>query len=272
MGPLIFLLDKQPPITQVIREYLEEAGYNVHAFSELQSLPQAIAKPPALIVLGSGFSEKDISAVRFLGTNGSEKIPLIVLLDDASEERRLAVLEAGADDCIVKPLLSREFAARVQAILRRSALPQITECSDNAELIIDTWSMKLLVHGIEVPTTTLEFRLIEYLARHRGQVFTRDFLLDAVWGEMQFITPRSVDACIRRIREKIEPDRSKPTLLKTVRGVGYRWDARMAWKSADTLNCDCHACRTQTSALRDTALRTRAHSSRRGLVSERESA
>jgi len=133
-------------------------------------------------------------------------------------------------------------------------------------MVIDTWSMKLLVHGIEVPTTTLEFRLIEYLARHRGQVFTRDFLLDAVWGEMQFITPRSVDACIRRIREKIEPDRSKPALLKTVRGVGYRWDARTAWKSAETLNCDCHACRTQTTALRDAASRSKAHGTRRGLA------
>jgi DNA-binding winged helix-turn-helix (wHTH) protein len=102
--------------------------------------------------------------------------------------------------------------------------------------------MKLSVRGIEIPTTSLEFRLIEYLARHRGQVFTRDLLLDAVWGDMQFVTPRSVDACIRRIREKIEPDRTTPTYLKTVRGVGYRLDAVAAWQFTSNGGCNCIAC------------------------------
>jgi DNA-binding response OmpR family regulator len=104
--------------------------------------------------------------------------------------------------------------------------------------------MKLSVRGSEVPTTSLEFRLIEYLARHRGQVFTRDLLLDAVWGDMQFVTPRSVDACIRRIREKIEPDRNSPTYLKTIRGVGYRLDAVAAWELAPNDGCTCLACST----------------------------
>jgi DNA-binding winged helix-turn-helix (wHTH) protein len=102
--------------------------------------------------------------------------------------------------------------------------------------------MKLSVRGSDVPTTSLEFRLIEYLARHRGQVFTRDLLLDAVWGETQFVTPRSVDACIRRIREKIEPDRNTPTYLKTVRGVGYRLDAQTSWHFTSSEGCDCPAC------------------------------
>ena len=79
--------------------------------------------------------------------------------------------------------------------------------------MIDSWAMKVSVHGSEVPTTSLEFRLIEYLARHRGQVFTRDLLLDAVWGDMQFVTPRSVDACIRRIREKIGPGPGRRRLI-----------------------------------------------------------
>jgi len=269
MGALIFVVDKQPQISQIIREYLEEAGYRVHTFSELGAFSEAISESPALVVLGSGFSERDISAVKFMGSKTAGKIPLIVFLDDAAEKHQLAVLEAGADDCITRPFRPRELAARVHAMLRRSAAAQGRECSDSADMVIDTWSMKLLVHGVEVPTTTLEFRLIEYLARHRGQVFTRDFLLDAVWGEMQFITPRSVDACIRRIREKIEPDRSKPTLLKTVRGVGYRWDARAAWKSVDTLNCDCHACRTQTTALRAAASRSRAPGNVRRSVASR---
>jgi DNA-binding response OmpR family regulator len=84
--------------------------------------------------------------------------------------------------------------------------------------------MKISVRGNEVPATRLEFRLLDYLARNQDRVFNRDQLLDAVWGDMQFVTPRAVDACVRRIRRKIEPDRAQPTYLKTVRGIGYRFD------------------------------------------------
>lgn len=119
--------------------------------------------------------------------------------------------------------------------------------SDQApEIVFDSWAMKLLVRGKEIPTTALEFRLLEYLARHRGQVFTRDYLLDAVWGDMRFIGPRSVDACIRRIREKIEANRTRPVMLKTIRGVGYRMDATAAWESAPAGTCDCPACKNKT--------------------------
>ncbi len=266
MGSLIFLADTEPEFSQVARECLEEAGYRVHSFSSLDAVSRAMIDPPALILLGTGFSGRDVfSTLPFLGTGGSSKIPSIVLLDHAADDYRLRILESGVDDCIVKPLGGRELVARVQAILRRSV--SFAGNSEGADMVIDTWAMKLFFKGTEVPTTTLEFRLIEYLARHRGQVFTRDFLLDAVWGEMQFITPRSVDACIRRIREKIEPDRSKPTVLKTVRGVGYRWDATTAWRSAARLDCDCQACRTKASALRYVTSRVKTQGSRRDLIS-----
>src|SRR5262249_22791877 len=160
------------------------------------------------------------------------------LIAGANEEDRIRGLEYGADDCISKPFSPGEFVARVQATLRRatSALPA---AKGSAEIVIDRSAMKLSVRGNEITTTTLEFRLIDYLACHQGRVFTRDLLLDAVWGDMQFVTPRSVDACIRRIREKIEPDRAKPTYLKTIRGVGYRLDAGAAWHSAAKEDCDC---------------------------------
>jgi DNA-binding response OmpR family regulator len=131
----------------------------------------------------------------------------------------------------------------VQAVLRRTVRPQPIPLSEPTDIVIDKASMKLSVRGNEIATTTLEFRLIDYLARHRGQVFTRDVLLDAVWGEMQFITPRSVDACVRRVREKIEPEKGRPTYLKTIRGVGYRFDAIVAWPSAGE-SCTCAACAT----------------------------
>ena len=113
------------------------------------------------------------------------------------------------------------------------------------EIVIDTWAVRLLVRGVEVPTTALEFRLLEYMARHRGHVFTRDFLLDAVWGELRFINPRSVDVCIRRVRGKIEPDISSPTYLKTVRGVGYRFDGVVVWP-ASAKKCNCALCAPST--------------------------
>jgi DNA-binding response OmpR family regulator len=138
----------------------------------------------------------------------------------------------------------------VQAVLRRFAPANGRSRIEPADLVIDSLAMKVSVRGTEVPTTSLEFRLIEYLARHRGQVFTRDLLLDAVWGDMQFVTPRSVDACIRRIREKIEPDRTTPTYLKTIRGVGYRLDAVATWQLTPNDGCNCLACTTPPGASR----------------------
>jgi DNA-binding response OmpR family regulator len=150
----------------------------------------------------------------------------------------------------------------MQALLRRVTPVQHAPLDDVADLVIDSAAMKVLVRGKEVETTILEFRLIEYLARHRKQVFTRDLLLDAVWGDTQFVTPRSVDACIRRVREKIEPDRTHPTFLKTVRGIGYRLDAVASWQSASNNGCDCIACR----APRELSKPSSTHSRSRGMA------
>lgn len=246
------MVDGQPEVCSLAKEGLEAAGYSVRTFSTGDVTSEAEADRPALILIamvlphGSGLAlcrqlRKDLSLA---GT------AVVFLLDDAAEEHRVLALESGADDCIVKPFNPRELVARVQAVLRRSPLLASSTYMDTADLVIDSWAMKMSVRGIEITTTTLEFRLLEYLARHRGQVFTRDALLDTVWGDTQFITPRSVDACIRRIREKIEPDRTKPTLLKTIRGVGYRLDAIAAWQSESNPDCNCSACRTKTGAVR----------------------
>jgi DNA-binding response OmpR family regulator len=188
--------------------------------------------------------------------------PLIFLIEASGAGARVLALESGGDDCIVKPFSPAELVARVQAILRRLEQgPALPIPIDRADLVIDSSAMRLSVRGIEVATTSLEFCLIEYLARHRGKVFTRDLLLDAVWGDMQFVTPRSVDACVRRIREKIEPDRTRPTYLKTVRGVGYRLDAVTAWPVNSTGPCSCIACRTPAASSR--LLQTRSTRRRR---------
>lgn len=252
MRQLIFIVDGNSEVCHLVEQALQAAGYDVRAFSTTDVIPEIDASRPALALVALTFSKQSELAlhrqlVRYCLLS---KVRVILLLDEAAEEQRVLALESGADDCLVKPFSTRELVARVQAVLRRADFPSPAQHADPADIVIDPWAMRLSVRGVEIPTTTLEFRLLEYLARHRGQVFTRDFLLDAVWGDMQFISPRSVDACIRRIREKIEPDRTQPTLLKTVRGVGYRLDAVAAWGSASNQGCDCSACRSETSAAR----------------------
>lgn len=259
MGPLIFVVNNPSEVCQLARQFLESAGYEARLVAANDLLEEARVHLPALTLIpmvGSSASAVSLCRQFYRGTS-SAKMPVIFLLENANEEHRVMALESGADDCIQKPFSPRELVARVQAVLRRSASAEAASTPETVDLIIDSWAMKLWVRGMEVSTTALEFRLLEYLARHRGQVFTRDFLLDAVWGDMQFITPRSVDACIRRIREKIESDRAKPSLLKTIRGVGYRLDAIAAWQSAVNEDCDCSACRTKTSAARLYATRAR---------------
>jgi len=158
-------------------------------------------------------------------TSGLTIAPVIFLTARSSEVDRVAGLDLGADDYIAKPFSPREMVARVKAVLRRFERPLAPESIKVGEIEIDTGAMTLTVGGNVVTTTATEFRLLDYLARHAGRVFTRDQLLDAVWRDTAFVTPRSVDVYVRRIREKIEPDPETPRYLKTVRGAGYRFEA-----------------------------------------------
>jgi two-component system phosphate regulon response regulator PhoB len=151
--------------------------------------------------------------------------PVIFLTAKSSEGDRVLGLELGADDYVAKPFSPRELIARVKAVLRRFERPLAPEVIATGELEIDSGAMTLTVRGKIVATTATEFRLLEYMARHPGRVFTRDQLLDAVWRDTAYVTPRSVDVYVRRIREKIEKDAEEPLYLRTVRGAGYRFEA-----------------------------------------------
>jgi DNA-binding response OmpR family regulator len=252
MKQLIFVVEDEAEVCELARQCLEEAGYVVCTFSTANVIREAEDKDPSLILLTMVMPDGNgLDLCRCIRENHAlARTPIVFLIPEAAEEHRALALESGGDDCIVKPFSPRELVARVQAVLRRFAPPNGRSRMEPPDLVIDSLAMKLSVRGSEVPTTSLEFRLIEYLARHRGQVFTRDLLLDAVWGDMQFVTPRSVDACIRRIREKIEPDRTSPTYLKTIRGVGYRLDAVAVWQLTPNDGCTCLACTTAMGASR----------------------
>jgi DNA-binding response OmpR family regulator len=207
---------------------LQAAGYTTRAFSSsLGVIGEAQSAAPTLFMLDIMIPGRDgLDLCRQVRqTPGLTMIPVIFLTAKSSESDRVAGLEIGADDYIAKPFSPREMVARVKAVLRRFERPLAPESLKIGEIEIDTGAMTLTVGGKVVTTTATEFRLLDYLARHAGRVFTRDQLLDAVWRDTAFVTPRSVDVYVRRIREKIEPDPETPRYLRTVRGAGYRFEA-----------------------------------------------
>jgi two-component system phosphate regulon response regulator PhoB len=213
-----------------VQYQLEGAGYTVNAYPAVGSILQdAERQRPALFLLDIMVPGGDgLDLCRRLRQNPTlASVPIIFLTARAGENDRVHGLELGADDYITKPFAMRELLARVKAVLRRferPAAPGGASVLRIDTLEIDGNSMQLRVKNELVTTTATEFRLLDYLARHPGRVFSRDHLLDAVWGDARFVTPRSVDVYVRRIREKIETDPETPRFLKTMRGAGYRFD------------------------------------------------
>lgn len=240
MADLIVVVDGELSICRLARQCLEKRGYQVRTFSSVIEMEDALDCCPSLMLIAATLPDgSGLDLCRRIRRNPvHSNIPVVLLTAGENDEEDCAALEAGADNYLAKPFTCRELMARVQAALRLVVRPFELAAAD---IVIDHDAMKLSVRGSEVVTTTLEFRLVDYLARHRGHAFTRDVLLDAVWGDLQFVTPRSVDACVRRLREKIEPDINNPTYVKTVRGIGYRFDAVAVWPNPSE-NCNCLAC------------------------------
>lgn len=227
MSQTIFLLEDDADIAKLVGYHLEGAGYQVQTFSNAADvLPAAEAKVPALFLLDIMVPGGDgLDLCRRLRQKAALSIvPVIFLTALATESDRVHGLELGADDYITKPFSTRELLARVKAVLRRFERQEPSDVLRIGELEIDGGAMQLRLRGESVVTTATEFRLLDYLARHPGRVFSRDQLLDAVWGDARFVTPRSVDVYVRRIREKIEDDAEEPRYLKTMRGAGYRFE------------------------------------------------
>lgn len=227
MNQTIFVLEDDTDISRLVRHHLEASGFQVRLYGSIGSIVQdAERKPPALFLLDIMVPGGDgLDLCRRLRQNSTlATVPLVFLTARASENDRVLGLDLGADDYITKPFSPRELVARVKAVLRRFERPSTPSLISFDKVEIDASAMQLVVGGQMTGTTATEFRLLEYLARHPGRVFTRDHLLDAVWGDARFVTPRSVDVYVRRIREKIETDPENPRYLKTVRGAGYRFE------------------------------------------------
>jgi DNA-binding response OmpR family regulator len=227
LSQTVFVLEDDTDISRLIQHHLEASGFNVRTFhTPVNLVSDAERQPPALFLLDIMVPGGDgLDVCRRLRAHAAlSTTPIIFLTARAGENDRVLGLEMGADDYITKPFSTRELLARVKAVLRRFERPSTPSVISFDDVIIDANAMQLKVHGELTTTTATEFRLLDYLARHPGRVFSRDHLLDAVWGDARFVTPRSVDVYVRRIREKIEKDAEDPRYLKTVRGAGYRFE------------------------------------------------
>lgn len=221
----VLLVDDEPTILETVETKLRKEGYTVFTAGTAEDGMRLYrqAKPDLLILdvmlpQRSGFDF--CRAVR-----RDSKVPIIFLTARASESDRVAGLELGADDYVVKPFTLGELAARVKAVLRRATGESPQEVVEAGELRIDPRMHQATLQGEALSLSPKEFALLYFLARHPGQVFSRDVLLDRVWGQDAFVSSRTVDVHIRWLRERVETDPSRPTRILTVRGVGYRFAA-----------------------------------------------
>jgi DNA-binding response OmpR family regulator len=222
----VLVVDDEPTIAEVVSRYLERAGYRTQVAADgVQALAAVADHRPDLVVLDLMLPGIDgLEVMRRLREQGRERIATILLTAKGEESDRVVGLRLGADDYVVKPFSPAELVARVDAVLRRvdtsPARSEPLQCSD---LAIDPAARRVHVRGQEVQLTHREFDVLLFLARHPGQVFSRNQLMDAVWQYSFYSDTSTVTVHIRRLRAKIELDPAQPRHIETVWGVGYRF-------------------------------------------------
>ncbi|MFN8484708.1 MAG: response regulator transcription factor [Anaerolineae bacterium] len=229
-GELILVVDDEPNIREVVTLYLSQEGFRVAtATTGAEALDAARRQRPDLVILDlmlpGGLSGFEV--YKALHNDDGRSPPVIMLTARGSETDRVVGLELGADDYVVKPFSPRELTARVKAVLRRAAAvgPGGQAALTFGRLRIDPSTRVVTVDGSPILLTAREFDLLLFLAQHPNQVFTRDQLMDRVWGYEVAMDTSTVTVHVRRLREKIETDPADPQFVVTVWGVGYKFDA-----------------------------------------------
>jgi two-component system alkaline phosphatase synthesis response regulator PhoP len=220
----VLVVEDELRIARLVRDYLEQAGFAVlQAGDGAEALSLARAVKPDMIILDLGLPARDgLDVTRSLRERSA--VPIIMLTARTDEADRIVGLELGADDYVTKPFSPKELVARVRAVLRRAeATLGGGEVVRTGPVTIDIPKRKVTVHGDTVDLTATEFDVLLTLARHPGRIYTRAQLLDTVHGVAFDSYERSIDAHVKNIRRKIEPDPRRPALVLTVYGVGYKF-------------------------------------------------
>jgi len=228
----IVIVDDEPSIRELLRFNLEKAGFQVEDYEDgAQALLAISHNPPALAILDLMLPGLDgLEICRNLRQRENTRLlPIIMLTARAEEIDRVVGLELGADDYLTKPFSPRELVARVKTVLRRSqgnlqqpeTSPGKVIIRNNLQIYPDRFEAVLAGQILEL--TPKEFQLLLQLAANPGKVYTREFLLENIWGYEFAGDTRTVDVHIRHLRQKLESDPSQPELLETIRGIGYRF-------------------------------------------------
>ena len=229
MRQRLVIIEDEKDIVELIRYNFRKAGFEVESFGRGREGLEYLRRNPAdLVLLDILLPDEDGFEIckRLRADPRLRPLPVIFLTAKGEEVDRVLGLEIGADDYVVKPFSPRELVARVKAVLRRQErVAEKREVVEVGGVRLDTRTQEVTVHGRAVELSALEFKLLYFLASHPRHVFNRDSLLDEVWGRDRFVTPRTVDVHIRRLREKIEALPNEPHFLQTVRGSGYRFSA-----------------------------------------------
>jgi DNA-binding response OmpR family regulator len=220
----VLIVDDEPKIVQIARDYLENAGFSVVAAYDGESALAAVrSQSPDLIVLDLGLPDMDgLDVCRKVRRNSN--VPIVMLTARDEEPDKLVGLELGADDYVTKPFSPKELVARIRAVFRRvEAVEETPEVVRALDITLETGSMRLRVGDRNVDLTPTEFQLLAKLASQPGRIFTRAQLLESIHGVAIESYERAIDAHIKNIRRKIEPNPSEPHYILTVYGVGYRF-------------------------------------------------
>ncbi len=223
---LIVIVDDEPAILSTVSEFLINKGFSVKGFSNAEALLKFVEKErPDLIILD----------LMLPGTHGFEvckrlkakerfsDIPIIIVSGDAEEKDKVSGLDFGADDYIVKPFSLNELNARIKVALRKKEPTEASHQIQAGELLkIDLQKYEVFVDGEKVELTPTEFKILEKLSSKEGQVFSRDNILDYLWGEEKIVVARTIDVHIRHLREKLG---KAGDAIKNVRGIGYKFDS-----------------------------------------------
>ena len=226
----ILIVEDEASIAEVVSLYLKRAGYNVLIAPDgRQAMNTFDRQSPDFVILDLMLPEVDgLSLTRWLRDRSD--VPIIMLTARREEIDRIAGLEMGADDYVIKPFSPQELVSRVRAVMRRLDRDGEREALENERalsfenLSLDPRTREVTVKSSPVELTAKEFDMLYLLARHPRQVFTREQLLERIWGGAQYIDPGTVTVHVRRLREKIEDDPSNPLRLLTVWGVGYKFE------------------------------------------------